>query len=71
MRPSWRSDGSHKKSPTSYSSILVIHDPKERGTPITIRRYNKNGLVFPIEKQKIDLYNFFNPQSFPTKPQSS
>jgi site-specific DNA-methyltransferase (adenine-specific) len=61
--PSWRSDGSHKKSPAPYPSILIIHDPKERGTPVTIRRYNRKGLVIPVEKTKIDLSDFFNPQS--------
>lgn len=51
------------KSPAPFPSILIIHDLKERGTPVSIRRYDRNGLVIPVSKFNPELDNFFNPQS--------
>jgi phage N-6-adenine-methyltransferase len=43
---------SGNKTPAPFPSMLVIHDVKERGTPVTVRRYNRYGLIIPIEQHK-------------------
>jgi len=43
--PTWMADGSHKKSPAPYPSVLVIFDPMERGTPQTLKRFSQKGLL--------------------------